>query len=562
MSLVDLLLNQCCSLKQKIAFKYLRNGEINGPSDEITYVELLNRAQVIASYLTSLNLKNKPVLLIYPTGIDFIESFLGAIFAGAIPIPMQTIGHNNANVFETRFVEIVNDSQVEYVLAEKGLQDKIANIKAFKLKFVDCSEIENMLSPDWINPNIAEEDIAYIQYTSGSTRQPQGVCITHKNIISNCNSIKDAYFDGDGMHVSWLPHYHDMGLVGSIIAPLFIGTTTILMSPQSFLRKPVRWLKAIEYFSATSSGGPVFAYDLLLKTIGVEERKQLNLTSWSVAYCGAEPIQNDILDKFSTAFAVSGFNDINYLPCYGMAEATLFVTGIHGLKTINVDRKALTNNKIIFDDSSSSQTLVCLGNVFDDTRVRIVNPETKEILNEEQQIGEIWIKGFGIAPKYYKKNSNNDPFNHALNNENGYLRSGDLGFLYQDELYVCGRLKDLIIINGVNIYAQDIEYIVYNASDKLELNDIIAFNNSNIDEKESLGLIIGIRKNKIKEAEINILLDIVKEKIIQFYEISPKRIAVVNSREILRTSSGKVRRLKCKEMLRNNQLIILKDMNE
>ncbi|HEY8037854.1 MAG TPA: AMP-binding protein [Methylobacter sp.] len=543
---IDVLRSQADSLAEHTAYRFLVQGTVDGAIESISYAALLQRAKAIAAMLAGQGARGERVLLLYPSGLSFIEAFFGVLFAGATPVPMQTAKAGEQQAFIARLKRIAANAEARFVLTgTEGMQQAT---ELPQLQWLSSDPIPLALAESWRDPNVNAKGSAFLQYTSGSTRQPRGVKISHANLIANCEAIGKAGFGHglDALIVNWMPHYHDMGLVGGLLYPLFAGATSVLMSPQSFLRQPSRWLQAISHFQATSSGGANFAYALAVQRSTEDERSKLDLRSWEVAYCGAEPIRPGVLEQFADTFSHAGFNKKVFLPCYGMAETTLFVTGRKELVTLAVNRKALAEHRVELDDSEDAQFLVSCGRTADATQVRIIDPISVQEL-PGGQVGELWIKGPSVASGYFQHEQTDNPFNATLNGESGFLRSGDLGFLHAGELYICGRVKDLIIIRGQNNYPQDIEATV-EAVDSLIMAGSVAAFPVQTNGIESFAVVVGVRSNKLDAQDLQTLALRIKTAIVESHELEPYAIVLVRSGEIPKTSSGKIRRSTCAAM--------------
>ncbi|MCP5374855.1 MAG: amino acid adenylation domain-containing protein [Rickettsiaceae bacterium] len=404
------------------------------------------------------------------------------------------------------------------------------------------------------------EDIAFIQFTSGSTSHPKGVIITHANIMANQLMIKEAFkHDARSRIVSWLPLFHDMGLIGGVLHPLYLGTTGVLMRPEDVIASPIRWLQAISTFKATTSGAPNFAYDLCVRNIDTNETKDINLSTWKLAFCGSEAVRASTLESFSTAFKSWGFKSKSFFPCYGLAEATLFVAG--GLtnsypKVLFVDRNELKNGKakIINKSVPSYRKIVSCGFPTHPCAVKISDPNSNVFLDDEC-VGEIVVSGPHVSKGYWKQQLQTKIsfFNAFETEKDFYLRTGDLGFLYKGELYVVGRKKDIIISRGNNIHPEDIEDKVKESYSNIR--ECIVFQIIK-NEAEEIFLVAEVNKN-IKEAELSKLTNIITRMVSSEYSIHFHKIIFVSRGKIPRTTSGKVQRLICREMYENSKLDIL-----
>jgi len=448
----------------QLAYSFLKDGE--SESGRLTYGELDRQAKAIASHIQSY--QEERALLLYPSGLEFITAFFGCLYAGVIAVPAYPPRQNQKL---SRLLSIVNDAQSKLALTtasifpeiEKRWEEELTRLKwvATDTIFSNGGEIEAR--------SATSEGLAFLQYTSGSTGTPKGVMVTHGNIIHNQQIIQQAFGHSEkSIGVGWLPLFHDMGLIGHVLQPIYAGFPSILMPPLIFLQKPIRWLKAISKYRATTSGGSNFAYDLCVDKVKSEHLANIDLSSWDLAYNGAEPIREKTLAQFSKKFAPCGFNYSAFYPCYGMAETTLFATSGEKNKKPVIQRvKAQTR-----EQNPESRVFVGCGRPYMDTEITIVNPESlTQCQNEE--VGEIWIYGETVAIGYWNKPKLTKETFGAIRVETGekkFLRTGDLGFILNGELFVTGRLKDVIIIRGQNHYPQDIEDTVQQSHPALRAN--------------------------------------------------------------------------------------------
>ena len=407
------------------------------------------------------------------------------------------------------------------------------------------------MAPEWREPEINEETPAFIQYTSGSTGDPRGVVLTHANLLHNSGLLSHAFeYDANSYCVSWLPMYHDMGLIGSILQPLYGGYGCTLMAPETFLQSPIKWLKAISRMRANISGGPNFAYDLCVLRTTPEQRAGLDLGCWEVAFNGSEMVRHSTLERFSETFAPYGFSSRAFFPCYGLAEATLIVTGgpkDHGSVTHTVDAYPLERRQIIQAEQSdgSRQTLVSSGRVLPEQRVRIVDHETGTLC-PAGRVGEIWVSGPSIAQGYWRNASATEQAFRAFLADTGegpFLRTGDLGLLMDDRLFVMGRLKDLIIIRGLNYYPQDIELAVERCHTAFPPYAGAAFS-VDIDAEERLIVVQEVRH--YRDLDVTRLFADVRRAITEEHGLEPYEIVFVRYGSVPKTSSGKIQRLSCR----------------
>ncbi|MEM7030890.1 MAG: fatty acyl-AMP ligase, partial [Chloroflexota bacterium] len=435
----------------------------------MTYGQLDVQARTIAAYLQATGMTGERALLVYQPGLDYLAAFMGCLYAGAIAVPTYPPALNRPDL---RFETILNDAQPKAILTHSDTLTKLEK-RANKLStFTDIHSVasdtlDGHLADMWQNPSLGTDDLAFLQYTSGSTSLPKGVMVSHGNLISQATISAVRYEDTEkSQGVVWLPPYHDMGLIGGILQPLYDNYPVVLMPPAAFLQKPIRWLRAITKYKGTTSVGPNFAYDLCVDRTTPEQRANLDLSSWTLAFNGAEPISMETLTRFTETFAPYGFQKRSFYPCYGLAEATLMVSGDsrNAQPTfVELEVSALEQSKL--KDGSptdaASQEIVSCGPVVDNHQLHIVNPDTSRIC-EPNQIGEIWIAGPNIALGYWNKpQETKESFQATLADGDGthFLRTGDLGFVKDRNLFVTGRLKDLIIIRGRNHYPQDIEQV-------------------------------------------------------------------------------------------------------
>jgi len=491
-------------LADKQVFCLLVDGETEG--DRLSYAELDLRARAIGAALQSCAKMGQRAILLYPSGLEFVSAFYGCMYAGVTAVPVYPPNFSRPQRTLPRFLSILSDAQPSLVLTTsliKSLAEKLyaeqPELRAMCWLATDLISIEQ--SQDWVEPTIAEETLAFLQYTSGSTSQPKGVMVTHKNLICNAEIIKRAFNDSEESScVSWLPPYHDMGLVGHILQPVYVGGSSFLMSPVDFLQRPFRWLQAISRHQVTTSGGPNFAYELCLRRITDEQRSTLDLTSWRLAFSGAEPVRAETLDRFAKVFASCGFRREALYPCYGLAEATLMVSGaVAGQPALveYADPKALEKGQVVFTDenTNTARALVSCGRSPLEQQIVIVDVDSLTEC-EPQRVGEIWVKGGSVAQGYWQKAEESERTFQArpLNTDKGpFLRTGDLGFMKDGELFVTGRLKDLIVIDGRNHYPQDIELTVDSSHTALSYGCSAAFS-VDIDGKERLVVLAEVRR--------------------------------------------------------------------
>ncbi len=546
-----------------IAFYFLRDGldtEI-----QLTYGELDRRARAIGAELASRGLAGEPVLLLYPPGVDFLYGLLGCLYAGAIAVPAY-LPRRNRNT--ERVQSISQDCEARFALTVREAIDRLqdglsATPELNQLTWLATDEL-SLCQPvvDSQPPRARDQTSALIQYTSGSTGNPKGVVLTHANLMHNCGLITEAFeFSRSGSGMTWLPLYHDMGLLGGVLAPLYLGRPNVIMSPLAFLQRPIRWLQAITDYQVTVSGGPNFAYALCNEKITPEQCRGLDLSSWEVAFNGGEVIRSDTLDDFTRRFAPYGFRAEAHYPCYGLAETTLIVSGA-GKRDRPIirafDVKELEQRRVVPLEKGAeySRQLVGCGTVLPGGELRIVDPDSNRPV-EEARLGEIWVSGASVAQGYWKKSEATEQiFGARLPDEDNrrFLRTGDLGFVLDGELFITGRLKDLIIIRGVNRYPEDIEETVESSADQLRTQASAAFA---VDVDGSEKLVVVAEVNRGLHQEWGGVVEAARRNVAIQHEVQLDAVVLVRSGSIPKTSSAKIQRHSCRSGFLENKLAVI-----
>jgi len=534
------------------------DGELESEVEDqqLTYAQLDRRARAIAARLTELGMHGERVLLLFPPGLEFVVGFFGCMYAGAVAVPAYPPRRNR---YMARIEAISEDANAKAALTVENVLDRTQGMldeapTLQRANWIATDQVEESAGDGWKSPKIAPAAMAVMQYTSGSTGTPKGVVLSHANIMANCHMITHSFEQKrDCIGVNWLPTYHDMGLVGGILNPLFYGRPSVLMSPLSFLQKPVRWLRAITKQRATISGGPNFAYDLCADKITDEELEGLDLSRWEVAFNGAEPIRSSTLKKFAARFAQVGFRPENFFPCYGMAETTLIVTGssVHDPPIIRAfDGSALDEHRVVpavDEEEEGARELVGCGHVLPEEEVLIVDAESRKRL-PDHQVGEIWVRGPSVGMGYWNKPElTEETFRAKLVGRNGnhYLRTGDLGFMDSGELFVTGRLKDLIIVRGVNRYPQDIEMTVEMTDPRLQAGAAAAFS---VDLNGRECLIVMSEVDRARRKDWSDVIGRIRANVAREHELPPDVIVLVRFGSMPKTSSGKIQRHACRKM--------------
>ena len=553
-SLVDILQWRAMNQPHQLAYRFLLDGEY----DEVclSYQELDQRARSIAALLQSSAKVGDRALLLYPPGLDFIVAYFGCLYARIIAIPAYPPHPNRLEKTLPTILRIAADAKPSVALLTSTLFENISSQNAIKNKFgtikllvTDCDEV-NDLTGKWQQPGIEGNDTAFLQYTSGSTTIPRGVMVTHSNLMHNLDLIEESFgLTSKSQTVFWLPPYHDMGLIG-ILQSLYTGYPVTLMPHLMFLQRPFRWLQAISRFRATCSGGPNFAYDLCIRKVKPEQREQLDLSSWEVAFNGAEPIYNKTLEQFADYFSSCGFRREAFLPCYGLAEATLMVVGAPKSRfpvTQNLMTSGLEQNQVIISPNKNedTRTVVSCGKNMPNQKIRIVNAHTLA-LSPADQIGEIWVSGPSVASGYWNKPLESElTFGARLSdfNEGPFLRTGDLGFLHDGELYVTGRIKNLIISDGKNHYSHDIERTVEKSHPAIRLAGCAVFSISNSESEDIIVIAEIEHKITVKAEEVK---KAIRLAVAIHHELHVDDIRLISPGGIPRTTSGKIKHYLCK----------------
>lgn len=553
-TLIELLRFRSLNGPTLTAYRFLADEE----SASITYGELDLRARSVAALLQGKGLQQQRALLLYPPGLDFIVAFFGCLYAGTIAVPASLPQGKRGMA---RLQAIAGDAQAACVLTTTQDLAKIERGPwARRVEWLASDVVAEDVAAGWREPVTNDDALAYLQYTSGSTSTPKGVMATHANVLENSAYIQHGFeHDSQSVSLSWLPHFHDMGLVDGIIQPLYSGFTGLLMSPASLLQNPARWLEAISRHRVTHSGGPNFAYDLCVSRIGEAQRASLDLSNWSVAYNGSEPVRRDTLERFAAAFAPCGFRREAFYPAYGLAEATLKVSGGRrdaGPVYCSVDASAIEQHRIVFTETGAldSRTLVGCGRAALGTEVAIVNPESLEAC-EPDQVGEVWVSGPGVAAGYWNRPEETETtFNARLSKRGRFLRTGDLGFIREGELFITGRLKDLIIIRGRNHYPQDIERATQQCHAALKPDAGAAFS---VELGSEEGLVVVQEIETRRKNEAGSIFETIREAIAEEFEIQPAAVVLIRSGTLAKTSSGKIRRGACRENFLANGLHVI-----
>jgi len=546
-NLVSILQYKSQSAADRIAYRFIE--EEDEPVQQLTYHTLHLQATAIATALRNHCRKGDRVLMMYQSSREFIPAFFGCLYAGVIAVPAYPPRKNHNAV---RLLSIIEDAGVNVVLSTTQIHRQIASLNEYKPLFtqaawVNTDEVKEQTPNTAFEPAaVSGDDVMFLQYTSGSTGKPKGVMVTHANIWANLGMLYEALeVNDDSVYVSWLPYFHDMGLIGVILEAMYAGVPAVMMNPAYFLQKPLRWLQAISAYGGTVSGAPNFAYDLCVDKIRDEDLEGIDLSTWKVAFNGAEPVSAKTLDRFYNRFKKYGFNKRAMLPSFGLAEATLFVSAElkeDGPGILQVDAKSLQQGQVETNEMAQTVTIVSCGKTCRNHALAIVDPATG-LVCADGQVGELWFKGASVAKGYWNKpEESKGVFEAYIEAGDGpYLRTGDLAFLFRGEVYITGRLKDVLVIRGGNYYPQDLELACWESHPYLATNSAAAFT---IDTETGTQLVIvqEVQRTAVRNLQAGALFEAILSNIASQYQLQVFDILLLSPGNVLKTSSGKIQR--------------------
>lgn len=554
-NLVDLVRYRAKYQPNDIAFTYLTN---NGATEtSLTYAELDRRCRRVAVWLQRKGMRGKRALLLYRPGLEFIVGFYGCLYAGATAIPAYPPSKNRSML---RIEAIASDAEASMALTTTEVIEQVKKTISGtpllqQIPWTPTNTLPEGIEDDWVDPMIDQTEIAFLQYTSGSTGSPKGVMLSHGNMLNNSMLIERGFeHTRSSLGVYWLPSYHDMGLIGGVIQPVYCGCRIYMMAPLTFLTRPYLWLQMISKYRATTSGGPNFAYDLCVRMVKEEQMEGLDLSSWKVAFNGAEPVQAETLERFAAKFERCGFDYNAFYPCFGLAEGTLMVTG--GMRDLppvirTVDADALGTGRAVdvMPDAPRARKLVSSGRVIFGQRLAIVDPDTLRECPDDR-VGEIWTSSPSVAQGYWRNKQETERCFHARiadkPEEGPFLRTGDLGFVKDGELFVTGRIKDMMIIRGVNVYPQDIEITAQHVSPLLVPNSGAAFLVGDDENDEKLVVVQEVERKFRAEQDAAYIFSEIRKRVALEHELPVSTIALIQKGSLPKTSSGKVQRRACR----------------
>ncbi|HEX8592566.1 MAG TPA: non-ribosomal peptide synthetase [Pseudomonas sp.] len=545
-TLAQALQHHAARQPDRIALRFLAEDASEGAV--LTYRQLDQKARTIAAALQARVEPGERAVLLFPSGPDYVAAFFGCLYAAVIAVPAYP-PESARRHHQERLLSILGDAEPRLILTLAALRDPLLQMghlnTATAPQLLCVDSLDDELATQWREPRLHADDIAFLQYTSGSTALPKGVQVTHGNLVANELLIRRGFgidLNPDDVIVSWLPLYHDMGLIGGLLQPIFSGVPCVLMSPGYFLARPVRWLQAISEYGGTISGGPDFAWRLCSERVSESALAGLDLSQWRVAFSGSEPIRQDSLDLFSNKFAACGFTEESFFACYGLAEATLFVSGGQrgrGIGILEVDGQALMQNRA---EAGSDTVLMSCGSSQPDHALQIVEPATGEVL-ADNQIGEICAAGPSIAHGYWR-NPEASATTFVQREGRTWLRTGDLGFTRDGQLFVTGRLKDMLIVRGHNLYPQDIEQAIEREVDVVRKGRVAAFaiRENGVD---SIGIAAEISRSVQKILAPQALIKAIRQTVAEAFQEAPGVVVLLNPGALPKTSSGKLQRGAC-----------------
>jgi acyl-CoA synthetase (AMP-forming)/AMP-acid ligase II len=570
-TLVEILRWRALHQPEQRTYTYLVDGEAEG--DNLTYAALDCQARSIGALLQSYRASGERALLLYPAGLEFIAAFFGCLYAGVIaaPLPPPNPAQPQRNLPKLR--AIISDAQPSVVLTTSAILSSTEGLftqapELQKMRWLATDKVTGSLAQEWRDPAVTSNTLALLQYTSGSTAEPKGVVISHGNLLHNSAYINRVFaLISDSVTVTWLPAFHDMGLTNGIIQPVYKGRPCYLMPPVSFLMRPIRWLQAISRYKATISGGPNFAYELCTRRITPEQRETLDLSCWDVAYNGAEPVRADTMKRFAATFASCGFRPSAFHPCYGLAETTLLVSAgsLSDEMFCTIQVEAFEQNRIIeaCAQHQDVRTLVGSGHALQDTKIVIAHPESLTACAPDE-VGEIWVSGPSVTQGYWNRPEDTERARAYLKDtgEGPFLRTQDLGFMKDGELFVTGRLKDLIIISGRNLYPQDIELTVEQSHPALRPACCAAFSVDGVGEEQLIVAAEVERRyrpvvckppdgearahpNGRLPLDVEVVVRAIRRAVAEAHDVRVHTVVLLRAGCIPKTTSGKVQRHAC-----------------
>ncbi|MGL5873703.1 MAG: fatty acyl-AMP ligase [Xenococcaceae cyanobacterium] len=571
-TLIELLRDRAINQSDRHGYTFLIDGKKE--SAPITYSELDRQARAIGALLQQYQAKGERALLLYPQGLEVLAAFCGCLYAGVIAIPVPPPESGRLKRTLPRLRSIVKDAQATFALTTAGILELVENVRDEfpefdRMRWIDTATVDLNLAEQWQDPEVDRDALAYLQYTSGSTSTPKGVMLSHYNLMHHCAYLQKACsYDSNSVSVTWMPYFHDYGLVEGMMVPLYNGTPCYLMSPFSFIKRPIQWLQNMSKYRATHSQAPNFAYDLCTRRVQDKQIAELDLSNWQAAGNAAEPINPKVMERFVEIFSPCGFSWQSFAPSYGLAEYTLLVsTTPKGSAPViaRLEATALEKDKIVAakaDKEDGVRTVPSCGRLVCDTKVAIVRPDSMTRCAEDE-VGEIWVSDPSVAQGYWQRKEETDRTFCVYTKdtkEGPFLRTGDLGFLKDGELYITGRIKDLIIIRGANHYPQDLEWSVQHLNSVFRPDCGAAFS---IDAggEERLVIVQEIERHS-ENLDTDKLIADIRQEIAEQHEVQIYAVVLAKPGNILKTASGKIQRSACRADFMAGKLDIIADWSE
>jgi acyl-CoA synthetase (AMP-forming)/AMP-acid ligase II len=564
----EILTARADALPDKTAFVFLPERE--GEEQRLSFGALRDRAQRVAARLSGSLAPGSRALLLYPPGLDYVTAVFACFYAGVVGVSAYPPHPRRLARTLPRLYAIAADGDVDAVLTTGALRDvarallpqptPLARVRWVTTDALESVDAAGAGAADGRRAEPAE--LAFLQYTSGSTANPRGVMLSHRNLLDNSDVIRRAFgLTEHAVGVIWLPPYHDMGLIGGILQPVYLGSTCVLMSPGTVVMHPLRWLDAISRYRATTSGGPDFAYGLCVRRIDPAERANLDLSSWEVAFNGAEPVRADTLRAFADAFAPHGFRASAFLPCYGLAEATLMVTAPRKdaapALTPFATAALQTGHAMPAAEDRRASVLVGCGTAQAGHEIAIVDPRLRHRC-APGEVGEVWVTGPSVAAGYWRRpRETADVFAARLADEPAagpFLRTGDFGFEHGGQLYIVGRLKDVLILNGRNYQPGDVEALAEAADERLRRHCSAAFT-LDVDGAARLALVAEARD--VSGDGLADVMRAVRCEVADGLGLQVHTLAVCGPGSVPKTTSGKIQRLLCRSQYLNGDLAVV-----
>jgi acyl-CoA synthetase (AMP-forming)/AMP-acid ligase II len=558
--LYDVLSVHTERVPDRIALEWVDNG---AATHQLTYAQLRHRAELLANGLRTCTNHGDRVLIGLDKSLDFIAAFLACQHAGRIAVPIAVPSSRDSEA-RTRATGIWKHCQAARIIiseracAGTATRPLLDELPFTSDKFISLPELEARGAATGAREGRTPHEIAFLQYTSGSTSKPKAVIVAQSNLVDNLRHIRERFaYHRESVGLIWLPSHHDMGLVGGILQPLFTGFRCLLMSPLQFVQRPLRWLDAISKFGATTSGGPCFAYDLCLRRIRPEDIERLDLSTWSVAFVGAEKVRADVIMAFAEKFAKAGFRQSALTPCYGMAEATLMVSAQRaggGAKVVALSRSALARGQVEVVQAPSDYVRciesVSCGRIVAHHDAIVVDPDNRRKVSDGN-VGELWLRGPSVTPGYFADPiATANSFAQLADDDRGerYLRTGDQAFLLDGELHVCGRYKTIIVVRGKKYASEDIEQLLQSEHAPLVSHGGVAFDVESGGE-ESLVVVHELERTYLRHDHDEIRA-CMQQTLGMRLGLKAADIVLVMPGSLPRTTSGKLQRIACRELYR------------